>query len=180
MLDRYPKLSMIQNDLDLDLSRWLWSWMVKTISETGSPHLFQLYSRYYTCIYCKKQKSWIFIMADGGHIGFGLYRNSWPPDRQAPRWFFMSRDPLTKWKWETPLSLFCKRVHRRGTGSDMDKLILKIRIFLKSKMAAILAAGQMETYIFWFVILCSFQKYIVFLISKKSQRTFVSEHSEPD
>ena len=91
--------------------------MVKTISETGSSHLFQLYSRYYTCIYSKKQKSWIFIMADGGHIWFGLYRNSWPPGRQAPRWFFMSRDPRTKWKWETPLSLFCKRVLRRGTGS---------------------------------------------------------------
>jgi len=25
----------------------------------------------------KKKKSWNFIMADGGHFGFGLYRNSW-------------------------------------------------------------------------------------------------------
>ena len=31
----------------------------------------------------------------------------------------MSRDPLTKWKWETPLSLCCKRVHRRGTGLQL-------------------------------------------------------------
>ena len=88
-----------------------------------------------TCIYFKKERSWNFIMADGGHFGFGLNRNSWPPGRRWffgdfsclvcrcrwlwyvwPRWFFMSRHPLTKWKWETPLTPFCKRVYRRGTG----------------------------------------------------------------
>ena len=55
-------------------------------------------------------------MADGGHFGFGLYRNLWPSGRQAPWWFFMFRHLLTKWKWESPLTPFCKRVCKRGTG----------------------------------------------------------------
>ena len=44
-----------------------------------------------------------------------LLRNSWPGGNQAPRWFFMSRDPLTYFKWETSPTPFCKRVYRPGT-----------------------------------------------------------------
>ena len=37
---------------------------------------------------------------------------------------------------------------------------------------AILASEQMESCIFWFVILCSFQKYIVFLIPQNTERKY--------
>ena len=67
-------------------------------------------------------------MADGGHFGFGPYRKSGPPGRQAARWFFMSRDPLTKWKWETPLTPFWKRVYRRGTGSTSNEVLQRAKL----------------------------------------------------
>ena len=38
------------------------------------------------------------------------WRNSWRSGKQAPRWFCMSRDPLTWFKWEMPPTHFCKRV----------------------------------------------------------------------
>ena len=77
-----------------DLSRWPWLRLVKTISETNSPHRFQLFLRYYTCIYIKNQKSINFTMSDVGYIGLNFYRNLWPPSGSLPRWFFMSHRQL--------------------------------------------------------------------------------------
>ena len=46
----------------------------------------------------------------------GPLRHSYHYGGQAPRWFFISRDPLTQFKWEIPPTPNCERVYRAGTG----------------------------------------------------------------
>ena len=60
-----------------------------------------------------------------------LLRHSCHYGGQAPRWFFMSRDPLTQFKWEIPLTQNCEQAYRPGTGvyshpSSSNKLVVKM------------------------------------------------------
>ena len=106
------------------IGKWPWPWpfkvknkspnMVITISAINSTYHIKSKWRYYMCIYIQKQRSWIFLIIRWQPYLIWLFRNSWHYGGRAPLWFFMSRDPLTQYKWEIPATPNCEWVYIRN------------------------------------------------------------------
>ena len=104
------------------IAKWPWPFKVKITSN----HHNNIRNEFHTPQLVKMEVLHVFKLKktkklDFHHSWWRPYlmwplRHSWHYGGRAPRWFFMSRDPLTQFKWEILSTPSCEQVYMLGTG----------------------------------------------------------------